>query len=251
MTLDDPAISNVDFLAEFGISTPAPIEDTPPVVTPETTPTETPPTETTPVTTPVATPVEKPVDNKAAEAFAQMRIQKSQLEKTLKGVAEVLGITNVDDPAKIQEAIQAQIIAAQAKQQNLPPEFLKEMQQLKQYQQEASLKEIRQNALVGFQKVKETFGLDDTALNAFADTLVAHGVNPFETPVDVVAVYKLQNFEALKQKAYDDGVRAEQERAKTARDHGTTPSSKDGKGSGDPAKINTQRELEAFLSGGK
>lgn len=188
-------------------------------------------------------------DNKAAAAFAQMRLQNKKYESLFKGLAGVLGAEATDDPDKLMDALNEKLIEAQAKQQNLPPEVLQRLQKLEQENQMYTADQLKQTAYLGFQKVKDQFGLDDKALSQFADTLVADGVNPFEQPVDLITEYKVRNFETLMQQAIEKGVQQEMERAAKANAHSTNPGSGTGaRGEQQDGKITTAAGLEKFFS---
>jgi hypothetical protein len=188
--------------------------------------------------------------DKSANAFAQMRVQNKQYETMMKSIAGLLGVQNVnlEDPNAINAALERKILEATSKQQNVPVEVLERLQTLEKDKQEFSQYQIRQATYLGFQKIKNDFGLDNNALNQFADVLKADGVNPFEEPVDIVAEYKLRNFDRLVAEAETRGAQKEAERAAKANDHSTTPGDKKGQSAGDAGKINTVNDLEKFFN---
>lgn len=187
--------------------------------------------------------------DKSAKAFAQMRIEKRKLEKTMKGVAEILGIQDTSNPENLTSAIQQKVIEAQAKQQNIPPEVLSRLHQLEELQSESNQNQIRQQAYVGFQKLKDTFNLSTQDLETFAENLQKNGINPFERPVDVVREYKLQNFDKLVSDAEARGIQKEIERANKAKAQSSNPGKNQGKQQGESVeKITTISDLETWMA---
>jgi len=245
-----------EFLSAFGVSEPAAVETpaTTPEVTDETKPeVEVPATEEIPaVDEPAkpeqtATPVVQPQVDKAAQAFAAMRIQNSKYQNTIKGVASILGVDG-KNPDDIIAAIQQKVVEAQAKQQGVPTELLTRLQQLEQDNQKHTQEEVQRNAYVGFQTLKDKFTLDDNALQAFAAQLATDGLNPFEKSVNVVQEYITRNYESLLLAAEKRGSQAEIARATKASQHSATVTDKDGQPITDPERISTNAQLTALLN---
>lgn len=231
------------------VTDPAPATDPTPIVTD---PVVTEPNSATGGATPPATtdpePIvdPKPVDTsnsassfaaqKQSKAFAEMRVQNQQYNKTLKSLGELLGAQNVNDPTALLSLVQEKIVQAQAKSQNVPVDILTKLNMLEAEQQKSQQQAVQQQALLGFQNVKNKFGLDDKGLEDFSNQLVELGLNPFETQVDLVRVYRDVNFEALQTKAIEKAIADERARALKAAQGSTTPSSTNG-GAGDPNQV--------------
>lgn len=249
-----------EFLAAFGVTPETPpteVDKTPPAdpvkvdetkpqepTTPEPASTETKPVEEDPKV--VTKPVE-PVD-KAGQAFAQMRTENKKFQTALKGIAEVLGVQDTKNPEEMINTLQALVTKAQAQKQGVPTELLQRLQTLEQRDQEYTSNQTRQAAYIGFQKVKDTFELSDSDLAAFADTLVAENINPFEQVIDLVSEYKLRNFEKIVAAAQAKGAQLEAERALKASTHSTTPSKTQGQANADTEKITSVAELNNWFS---
>lgn len=165
---------------------------------------------------------------KLNEAFARMRVQNTQYEKTLKGVASMLGLEMKDNPDDLLQALQEKIVDDQAKKQNVPPELLKRLDELEQDKHNRELNDIRTQAFLGFQKVKDRFGLDDDTLQEFATELQLDGINPFITPVDLESAYIRKHFDDIVTAAKEEGIKEEQARAAKASANSSTPSTKQG-----------------------
>lgn len=183
--------------------------------------------------------------NRADEAFAAMRIENKKLNSMISDLAAIIGV-NSKDPNVIASAVQEQILQAKSKQQGIPADILKKIQDLEEANQYWTKEQARMQAYRGFQMVKDQFGISDAELNTFADELVASNLNPFEGGVDVVKEYKLRNFDKLIQQAVDRGIREEQERAAKA-SNASTPSKQQGTAPTAEPKITSISELSAWL----
>lgn len=187
-------------------------------------------------------------DDKKAHAFAQMRIQNKQQADLLKNIGAVLGVQDTSNPEALTQALQDKVIAAQAKAQGVPEEFYRRLNNLEQNNQQFVQEQMKRTALLGFQKVKESFGLQNKDVEAFADDLYKDGIDPFTNPVDVVKEYKMRNFDKLLADAEARGAAAEAARASKANQHGSSPNNKQGKRNTGDEKINTMKELSNFLA---
>ena len=252
-----------DLKAKFGITDlpaddpPADSEDDPPADSTDDPPTDSeddppaddPPEDDSPNDPPKDDPPKPSADTKAGRAFAQLRVQNAQYRKTLNGIAKILGVTDTSNPDTLIAQLNKVILEKEAKDKNVPAELLERLQILEERDREYTQKQIMEYAYLGFQRVKDLFNLDDAGLQKFADELVAAGINPFETKVDVVREYKLLHFDELIQAAFEQGVKQEQERAAKAANHSTTPKPQKGPGqNGNPEKITTVAQLNDWMN---
>ena len=253
------AVEMPEFLAAFGVKDTPPATDPPGDTPPATDPppvTDPPPATDPPGDTPPANappPANDPPDPAkaaAGQAFAQMRVENKKLNTMLKSVAEVLGVSNLEDPDKLQQVLQEKITKALADKQGVPPELLTRLQQLEERDKAYTQDQTRQAAYLGFQKVKTQFELDDVALNAFADQLISEGINPFEQEVNLVGAYVERNIKKLLQDAEAKGIQKEAERAANASAHSTTPPGKSNPPGtpGDPTKITSMNQLNGWFN---
>lgn len=187
-------------------------------------------------------------NSKIAQTFAQMRIQNKQLNDLVKGIAGVLGVQDTSKPEALTQALQQKVLEAQSKQQGVPPEVLQRLQTLEQQNQYFTQEEFRRQAYLGFQRIKDEFSLDDKGLNAFADQLLADGVNPFEQPVDLMSAYISRNYKRLLTEAEEKGAQKEAERSTKAGKHSSSPGSKTGQQQEEPTKITTISDLNAWMA---
>ena len=238
-----------ELLEGFGID-PATVEPskTDPPDPPETDPPKTDPPEVDPPAEPKPEPeAELPEHDKAQQAFIYLRQQNQSFKNTLKGVAEILGIDPKASEADMMAALQAKVVEGQAQNANVPVEMLQRLQTLEAKNAEIERSERERVTLLGLQQVKTQFGLEDKDLTKFTQDLIAAGMNPLETDVNLIDTYKSMHFEDLMQKAIADAVAKEQARAAKAASTSSTPDPKRGDpGSGD-GKITTQTQLNAWL----
>lgn len=252
-----------EFLAAFGIDPPAASTDPPPTDPPTDPPApadpppatdpppagDDPPPTDPPATDPPPTPPTpaNPEPDKAAQAFAQMRIELSKSKKALDGVAGILGLDVTQDTDKLIESVRTKVLEAQAKKDNVPVEVLQRLDQLEQLETTFQRQQLQTQAALGFENVKKQFGLDDTKVIEFAKTLLADNINPYEQAIDLVAEYRNRNWEALIKEAEEKGRLAEVQRATKAATHGTEPGAQTGGTPGEPSKINTVADLDKFF----
>lgn len=247
-----------DLFEELGMDPPA--TDPVPAADPEPAP-ETPPVESEPkpgetegdpaptdqeTTEPETKP--EPAPTPANRAFAELRVKTQKYEKILKSLGNLLGAQDVNDPDAILNLVQEKVLQAQAKQQNIPVELLQKLDLLEAESQARQKDALMQQALIGFQNVKNQFGLDDKGLDAFAEELAQKGINPFAQQIDLVKVYRDFHFEDIIAKEVQKAVEAERQRALKAAKESTTPGSATGvTGEATPSQIKTAAELENWF----
>ncbi len=185
--------------------------------------------------------------DKSAKAFAAMRVELAQKQKLLDDVAAVLGL---DPKAKdSMDQLQSKLTETLAKKQGIPAETLARLNKLEELEQRRNEEQVRNNAYLGFEKVKTQFKLSDTELQQFANELVADGKNPFIQTFDLVAEYKLRNFDRLLEDAKQQGIQAEIARASKANDNASTPSNKQGGAQDQSAdQITTVKQLTDWFN---
>lgn len=185
---------------------------------------------------------------RANQAFAQMRTENASLKRLIGDIAEVLGIDANTPQDQMNAAVQNAVIQAQAKKQGIDPAVLQRLTQLEQYKEQNERQSFTNKALMGFQNVKNQFNLTDAELDAFADQLVKDGVNPFVKDVNILAEYKLRNFDSLIAAAEKRGAAQEATRQQNVAAHSTSPSKNTGAGSdNEPDKVNTTSGLTKWF----
>ena len=165
----------------------------------------------------------------------------------LENVATILGLDPKSKDSMSQ--LQDKLTEALAKKQGIPTETLERLNRLEELEQQRNVEQVRNNAFLGFQKVKTQFKLTDDELQSFANELVADGKNPFLIPLDLVTEYKLKNFDKLLEKAKNQGAQDEIARAAKANNNASTPAKKQGGAAdSDPDKITTIKQLNDWLN---
>lgn len=199
-----------------------------------------------------AKPAPAPEIDKSARAFAQMRVQNANMSKLLKGIGAVLGLSEqeINDEKRLTEALQAKILAQEAERQNVPVELLARLKYLEERDQHFTALQRQQAAALGFQAVKDQFGLTQEQLNEFAAELVQNGINPLTTDnVDLVAQYRILHHEDLVKAAVEKALAEERARAAKATSSAPTPGKTTGVGGvKDPGKVESVHDLERFLA---
>lgn len=190
----------------------------------------------------------KPANNQQAQAFAQMRIANKQQQQLLNQIAAVVGVKDTKDSNAVMEALQGLVIKAQSEKQGIPQEVLERLHILEERDQEYQRQQAYLAAGRGFQMVKDKFNLNDESLEAFAKELVQEGLNPYETPLNLVLEYQNRHFDELIDQAVQRGITQEAQRSAKAGSHSSTPDQTKGGSSDDSEKkINTVADLNKWL----
>lgn len=194
---------------------------------------------------------QREANRKASEVFAKMRVENTKYERTFKDLLGLLGVDTANAKVEdLNQLLQDKVLEAKAEKEKVPMELLKKLDILEQDRQSRELADVRTQALVGFQKVKDRFGLDDEGLKDFAVELRADGVDPFVTRnIDLESVYIKKHFEDLLKAAEQKGIQSEQARAAKA-GNSSTPNLKKGKEDTavDDQKVDTIAELSKWFS---
>ena len=160
--------------------------------------------------------------SKQNKAFAELRTQNKEYEQLLLHMAQVAKL-DVKNAKEAKEVLAARIQQTEAKQKQIDPQVLAELENNRKQIAEMQRAQIKERALSGFAKLKTLHGLSDTDLNTFADALIAKNKNPFEQEMDLVAEYRLAYFDQLMEKAREEGKQAEIARSKKAQQSGSNP----------------------------
>lgn len=192
------------------------------------------------------------ITNQQAQAFAQMRIANKQQQQLINQIAQVVGVTNTNDPNAVMSALQGLVIKAQSQKQGIPEDVLARLTMLENKDQEHQKQQAYLAAGRGFHNIKEKFGLSDDGLEAFAKELIADGLNPYEQPIDLMREFKTRHFDELIEQAVQRGIDQEAKRAAKAGTQSSTPNSTVGaQNDSELPKINSVAELNKFLEENK
>lgn len=195
-----------------------------------------------------AQPQTDPRQIKANNAFAEMRVQNATYKNLLNKLAQATGLEFTDENDLVNK-LNDNAIEQLAKKQNVSPELLRRMEMLEQNSAAYEQEKVHSAALLGFQKLKDTYSLSEDELRDFAGELDEAGKNPFVTPMDIIAEYKLTHFDDITQRMIDKAVQEALATSGVADNHSTTPNSATGKGATNEEKITTLQGLNSFLDG--
>lgn len=186
--------------------------------------------------------------NKQNRAFAEMRIKNKAQEEFLVRMANMAGL-NVKNADEAISALSPRIQQVEAKQKNMDPEVLKELEDSRKQISEMRKERVKNTAIQGFSNLKALHGLSDKELDEFADTLIAAHKNPFEQEMDLVAEYRLANFDKLMEKAREAGRAEEIARSKNAQASSTTPTAQRSPSNtgGSDISIKSQADIDALF----
>jgi len=224
-------------------TTPEPETATPP---PETTPETTPPEPTTETTPEPETP-EQIFNSPRNQAFAQLRVQNTQMLTTLSRLGALLGLDKNTEADALIAAVQERLMATEAQAQQVPLQVYQELEQARKEKLENQQEMHRQQAALGFQNVKAAFQLSDADLHTFAQQLHDAGKNPFLQPLDLVNEYRVLNFDKILKAERDKAAQEALALQRKAERQSTTPSTATGKPEQAPTRIDSVAGLEALL----
>lgn len=239
-------------------ATPAPAPETPPTPAPQTVADPEPATEPEPQAQPEPD-QPKPGPNQDPEqlfntdprnvTFARLRVQNRQYQDALGKFAKILGV-EAKDPEALVTTLEQKVLEFEAQQSNVPVEVLKEVDEARKAKAQQEFETYRTNALLGFQKVKDTFGIKDGDLQEFATQLNNAGKNPFTEAIDLVQEYRTLNFEKILQQERDKAVAEALAQQRKAAQHSTTPLKAQGAPAPAATSVKTVDALDSLLRQG-
>lgn len=180
-------------------------------------------------------------------AFAQMRMQLSKYDKTIKELAKALGIEE-SDPNKLSDNLIQMAQTKLAKEQNVPVELYRELESTKEQLAIIQMQQNESLAVDKLMKVKETYGLSQDELIQFAKELDEDNISLAANPnIDAEYEYYKRNREKLEEKRIAAAVEEALKNASKADSQSSTPSKLKGKGDTGEAKIDNVSALNEFL----
>lgn len=196
------------------------------------------------------TPAEVPIienpthEDKDNNAFAQLRVQNKTMEDALMTMASMLNIKG-NDVNDVMTKLQDASLQKRSEESGISKEILARLdaqdRELAEYRQQRQQQQLTQQMI----QVRDKYGLDATALQAFARDVDALGVD--YSKVNLVDMYQNMNFDKIVQARVDAAVQAALANANS--DNGPSNISL-GNGAGAAAAeptIQTAAELEQYL----
>jgi len=186
----------------------------------------------------------------ANEAFAAMRVQNKKITQALAAVLQQHGLDPAlaNNPDQLISDAENARLEQEAKKQNVPVDLLQRLTQLERENAENKQKRLANEALQGFQNLKNKYGLSNQDISAFAKQLQDAGTNPFEQEMDLEQHYKLHNLDKIiaaeSQKAVEEALRNQQ----NASQHSTVPDKSQGKEASGVDQIDTMAQFDRFIA---
>ena len=188
-------------------------------------------------------------EQKQEYAWNEMRKSNKELLTLLGKVADANGIKYQNDKDLV-KALNDDAIVKMSQKTNVPVEILQELEQLKADSQAWKAQQLRETAAIGFENLKQQFGLEQADLEAFAVELDQKGLNPFLQPVDLVKEYQTAHFDEIVQKRIDAAVQAALQKSSAADAQSATVSTNAGSnGNSKGEAISTVAGLSAIMAG--
>ena len=148
-------------------------------------------------------------------------------------------------PAQAIEMLSKHLDQIEANNGNLTYAEVEKIRQ--QDKDQAELKaQLNQQAHAGFEELKKLHTLSDNDMLSFANELKAKGINPFETPIDIVSMYRGMHYEQFIAEAKEAGRQEELARRAKAQTQASTPITRQG-GNDTGESIKSTDSLRAFL----
>lgn len=186
--------------------------------------------------------------SKSAAAFYKLRVENSNKTKLLKDLAEVIGIKEADE-SNLLEGVKNKILEYKSKEQNIPPNILQELQELREAQKATTIEQKRTRITSELQSLKDEFNISSAGMQSFVNDLVASGENPFDKDVNLKYAYIARNYDRLIKEAEERGRVEEQRRASKVQQHSSTPTNKSSSPIGSNGKkIDSVSALEDVLN---
>lgn len=185
-------------------------------------------------------------------AFGQLRTENAAIKGLLSKLATAAGIEYADEKDLITK-LNDDALTKLAQRQNVPVDLLRRMETLEQNNAAYEAEQRKTEAVLGFQKLQNTYGLSNEELMAFAQELDEKGLNPFAQKIDIESNYRNLHFDEIVNKRVEAAVQEALKKSSVADTHSSTPNRNTGKsdGAGDSKKISTVSQLSEFLDGVK
>ena len=182
---------------------------------------------------------------KQNQAFAKLRTDNAQMQKTLSAMASILGIDPKLPAEQLNEQLQAQARNALAKKNGMPPEFLQRLEYLEDINNRYQQSQLELKANNAFAQIKEKFGATDDDLKAFVAELTEDNFDL--NTGDLVTEFISRNFDNIVNAKVEAAIQAEQKRHSEAGD-ASKPNGKQGQKKEESSmEINSVADLNKLL----
>ena len=184
------------------------------------------------------------VFTKSDKAFAELRVANKAQGDLLLRMTRLAKI-DAKTPAQAIEMLSKHLDQIEANNGNLTYAEVERIRQ--QDKDQAELKaQLNKQAHAGFEELKKLHTLSDTDMLSFAYDFKAKGINPFETPIDIVSMYRGMHYDQFIAQAKEAGRQEELARRAKAQTQASTPITRQG-GNDTGESIKSTDSLRAFL----
>lgn len=184
------------------------------------------------------------------QAFARMRVENANLQKSLNTIAQVLGInTQGMSTEQLAAVIQDQGLTALAKQQGVAPEIYKRLDQLEGINARYEQSQMEAKAQAAFMNIQEKYHATQGDVQAFVTELLRENFDMSKPGADLEQEFIKRNFDKIVQMKIDAAVQAEQQRASKGQAASQPNKTKGQKTNNDDSKeITSMEDFESFLN---
>lgn len=193
-------------------------------------------------------PTVDPNQQKTNQAFARMRVENAQMQKTMNLMAQVLGVNPNMPIDQLTAELQNRSMNAIAKANNMDPAILQRLDHLEAINAEYTKSQLEKTVMTAVDTIKTKYGATEQDLVAFINELSSEGYDISKPGSDLEQEFLRRNFSKILENKVNAAVAAEQERA--AKGKGASkPDTKQGQNdNSDPSEIKTVDDLTQFLT---
>lgn len=185
--------------------------------------------------------------SKQNQAFARMRSENAQLQKTLQQIADLLGLDSKAPLDRLIPQVQVQTRNALAKKNGMDPEIMARLDALESEHQELERIRSEQRIKYSIEHIQKNFGATDDDLKAFVGTLIEEGYDATNPNNDLVSEFVKRNWGTIMDRKVKEAVSNEQKRSANG-SGASKPDTKKGQEKDTEAHdINTVHDLEDFF----
>lgn len=187
-------------------------------------------------------------EDKRNHAFAELRNQNKAQAQLIKQLGEAIGL-GTDTPMEVvAQKVQEVLLQKQSKESNIPVEFLREMQGLRDIVEQHNSNKRQQDTANTLNTLAERYSLSDKELADFTNYLIENDKNPLvKEGVDIEAEFFKSQQDLIVRKAVEKALADDKARREKADKHaaGTQPGQSGSNPS--PETINTVKELDKYF----
>ena len=148
-------------------------------------------------------------------AFAEQRIQIKKQQDFIRNIGKLIGYDKDASLEEIQEKVAEALLEKQSKEQNVPVDLLKRIEQAESLLQENDRIKLEKKVTDDFTDLIDNYNLSEDEVSAFTKYLIDNGKNPMlDSKVDIEAEFLKAHHKELVDRAVKEAVAKEQSRKK-------------------------------------